>query len=164
MKTSAYAFLIGAMLALPALSQPGGGGIGISAEGFRNTGATRGIEAVPPLEAIPGRWRIEFRIRRYSDNPQATGRWLVVDADMVIGGIYVSGQIRDNDATADFTCLVDDVGRCSGGRIRFRHENFDWDDFAFVVDRNGVRAEGWAIRVDPETGVTREYELRMRKR
>jgi hypothetical protein len=103
-------------------------------------------------------------IRRYSDYPRATGRWLVVDANMWISGNFVNGQIRDKDATADFSCQIDGVGRCSVGRIRFRDENFDWDDFAFVVDRDGDRAEGWAIRVDPESGVTREYELRMRKR
>jgi len=167
MHIPAYRLLLGAMvamLALPTLGQPGGGGIGTSSDGFRITGATRGIEPVSPEQAIPGRWRIEFRIRRYSDDPRASGRWLVVDANMWLAGIYVNGQIRDKEANADFSCRIDDAGRCSDGRIRFEGDNFDWDDFAFVVDRDGYRAEGWAVHVDRDTGVTREYELLLRKR
>lgn len=167
MTTTARKLFIGAiaaLMALPAMSQSGSGGIGGASLGFRSSGATRGIEPVSAEEAIPGRWRIEFRIRRYSDDPEASGRWITVYADMWIGGIYVNGQIRDSEANADFTCRIDEHGRCIDGRLRFQGDEYDWQDFAFITDRNGERAEGWAVFADRNTGVIREYELVLRKR
>ena len=167
MKISARRIILGTaalLLCLPALSQPGSGGLGGANLGFRTSGSTRGIEPVSAEDAIPGRWRIEFRIRRYSDDPEARGRWITVYADMWIGGIYVNGQIRDGDVHGDFSCRIDDHGRCLDGRLRFQGDEHDWQDFAFVTDRDGDRAEGWAVFSDRTSGATREYELVMRKR
>jgi len=167
MKISAYRLLIAAtalVLSVPALAQPGSGGIGSASQGLRTTGAARGIEAVPLEQAIPGRWRIEFRIRNISDDPDATGRWRTVTAEMWLSGSYVNGQIREGDFPGDFNCTIDEHGRCIDGRLRFREDLHDWEDFNFVLDRMGDRAEGWAVFTDRETGAFREYELRMRKR
>ena len=167
MKNSARTISIGilaALLGLPAIAQVGSGGIGSANLGFRSTGSTRGYRDVSAEDAIPGRWRMEFRIRRYSDDPEASGRWMTVIADMWIGGIYVNGQIRDGNISADFNCHIDEHGRCLDGKIRFQGQDYDWQDFAFITDREGDRAEGWAVYVDRETGATREYEIVMRKR
>jgi hypothetical protein len=144
--------------------QMGGGGIGAASLGLRTTGQSLGIEAVPNEEAIPGRWRIEFRIRRHTEDPEATGLWRIVTAEMSLSGIYVTGRIRDDDFPGDFSCSIDDFGRCLDGRLRFHEDEQDWQEFTFIVDREGYRAEGWAVYTDIETGAVREYELAMRKR
>jgi hypothetical protein len=167
MKSSARLFLtLLASLALaPSVhSQMGGGGIGVGSLGFRATGSTRGIESVPAEEAIPGRWRIEFRVRRHSEDPEASGIWRTVTAEMYMSGLFVTGRIRDDDFPGDFTCSIDEFGRCMDGKLRFHSDNQDWQVFSFIVDREGYRAEGWATFTDIQTGAIREYELAMRKR
>ena len=159
-------FFILTALVLPssAYSQMGGGGIGAASLGFRTTGQSLGIEAMSNEDAIPGRWRIEFRIRRHSEDPEARGVWRTVTADMSIIGNSVVGRIREDDFPGDFSCYIDDYGRCIDGRLRFRSDRYDWQEFAFVLDREGYRAEGWATFTDVESGAVREYELQMRKR
>jgi hypothetical protein len=167
MTTSARGLLfVLAALVLPgtAYSQMGGGGIGSAALGFRTTGQSLGIEAIPNEDAIPGRWRIEFRIRRHTEDPKATGIWRTVTAEMFLSGQYVTGRIRDDDFPGDFTCSIDEHGRCMGGRLRFHSDTQDWQEFTFILDRDGYRAEGWATFTDFQTGAVREYELAMRKR
>jgi hypothetical protein len=142
----------------------GGGGIGAASLGFRTTGQSLGIEAMSNEDAIPGRWRIEFRIRRHTDDPEATGVWRTVTADLFLSGQYVTGRIRDDEFPGDFTCSIDDYGRCMYGRLRFQSDDQDWQEFSFILDREGYRAEGWATFTDVGSGAIREYELQMRKR
>jgi hypothetical protein len=166
MRTFASLFLSGltvVVLSSPAYGQAGGGGLGAGSLGLRNTGPTRGIEPVPAEEAIPGHWRIEFRIRRHSEDPGASGIWRTVLAEMYISGMWVTGRIR-GDFPAEFSCTIDESGRCMDGRLRFFTDERDWQVFSFILDRDGDRAEGWASTTDPESGVVREYELQMRKR
>jgi hypothetical protein len=144
--------------------QMGGGGIGTGSLGLRTTGQSLGIEAVPLEDAIPGRWRIEFRIRRHTEDLTASGVWRTVMADMSLAGQYVTGRIRDDDYPGDFSCSIDEYGRCIDGRLRFRSDDQDWQEFAFILDRDGYRAEGWAVFSDIHTGAVREYELALRKR
>ena len=167
MTSSSRTFLIiltALVLPSSAYSQAGGGGIGAASLGFRTTGQSLGIEAVSNEDAIPGRWRIEFRIRRHTDDPEATGVWRTVDADLFLSGQYVTGRIRDDEHPGDFTCSIDEYGRCLDGRLRFRSDNQDWQVFSFIVDRDGYRAEGWAVFTDVESGAIHEYELQLRKR
>jgi len=145
-------------------SQMGGGGIGAGTLGLRTQGQAMGIEPVPLDEAIPGRWRIEFRIRRHTEDPEAVGVWRTVTADMSMAGLMVRGMIRDDDFPGDFTCTIDEYGRCLDGRFRFHADDHDWQEFSFIVDREGYRAEGWAVYADPASGAVREYELALRKR
>jgi hypothetical protein len=144
--------------------QMGGGGIGAGTLGFRTQGEQLGIEAVPIEDAIPGRWRIEFRIRRHSEDPEASGTWRTVTADVSIAGTMVRGMIRDDEFPGDFTCQIDEYGRCLDGRFRFLSDDHDWQEFSFILDREGYRAEGWAVYADPASGAIREYELQLRKR
>ena len=155
-----------AALALPcsAYSQMGGGGIGAGTLGFRTTGAALGIEGVPIEDAIPGRWRIEFRIRRHTEDPEASGIWRTVVAELSMSGQWVTGRIRDDEFPGDFSCQIDEYGRCMDGRLRFFSDRHDWQEFSFILDREGYRAEGWATFTDYESGAVREYELAMRKR
>ena len=167
MTSSARAFLlILAALVLPcsAHSQMGGGGIGAASLGFRTTGQSLGVESVPNEEAIPGRWRIEFRIRRHTEDPEATGVWRTVTAEMFLSGSMVNGRIRDDEFPGDFSCQIDEYGRCMDGRLRFHSDDHDWQEFSFILDREGYRAEGWAVYADVESGAIREYELALRKR
>jgi hypothetical protein len=157
-------FLIASALLPAAHGQMGGGGIGAGSLGLRTTGQALGIEAVPNEDAIPGRWRIEFRIRRNTEDPEASGTWRTVIADMSLNGTYVTGRIRDDDFPGDFTCSIDEYGRCMDGRLRFFSDDHDWQVFSFIVDREGYRAEGWASITDRESGAVREYELVFRKR
>jgi hypothetical protein len=85
-------------------------------------------------------------------------------ADMSLAGQYVTGRIRDDDYPGDFSCSIDEYGRCIDGRLRFRSDDQDWQEFAFILDRDGYRAEGWAVFSDIHTGAVREYELALRKR
>lgn len=152
------------VLPFSAYSQMGGRGIGGSTLGFRTSGEQLGIDAVPIEDAIPGRWRIEFRIQRHSEDPEATGIWRTVTAEMSISGNQVTGRIRDDDFPGDFKCYIDEYGRCMDGRLRFHTDKQDWQEFSFILDREGYRAEGWAVFTDIETGAIREYELMLRKR
>jgi hypothetical protein len=153
-------------LVLPcsAYSQTGGGGIGAASLGFRTTGQQLGIEAVPIEDAITGRWRIEFRVRRSTEDPEATGVWRTVTADVSIAGPMVTGRIRGGKYPADFRCSIDEYGRCLNGRLRFFEDDQNWQEFVFILDRDGYRAEGWAVFMDIRSGAVREYELVMRKR
>jgi hypothetical protein len=144
--------------------QMGGGGIGAGALGLRTTGESLGIEPVPLDEAIPGRWRIEFRIRRHTEDPEASGIWRTVTAEMGMNGDRITGRIRDDDYPGDFSCTIDEFGRCMDGRLRFYDDEQDWQVFSFIVDREGFRAEGWAVFTDIQSGAVREYELAFRKR
>jgi hypothetical protein len=83
---------------------------------------------------------------------------------MYMSGLFVTGRIRDDDFPGDFTCSIDEFGRCMDGKLRFHSDNQDWQVFSFIVDREGYRAEGWATFTDIQTGAIREYELAMRKR
>jgi len=154
------------VLILPgsAYSQMGGGGIGAASLGFRTTGQSLGVDAVPIEDAIPGRWRIEFRVRRDSEDPEATGIWRTVTGEMSLSGRIVTGRIRDDDFPGDFSCSIDEYGRCMDGKLRFHSDDQDWQQFAFILDREGYRAEGWASFTDVESGAVREYELQFRKR
>ncbi len=158
--------LILTALVLPcsAYSQMGGGGIGAASLGFRTTGQSLGIESVSNEDAVPGRWRIEFRIRRHTEDPEATGVWRAVTAEMYLAGNSVTGRIRDDDFPGDFNCFIDEYGRCLDGRLRFHSDDQDWQEFSFILDREWFRGEGWAVFTDIETGAVREYELAMRKR
>lgn len=158
------AFLTALAPALTVYAQMGGGGIGAGSLGLRTTGESRGIEAVTAEEAIPGRWRIEFRIRRLSEDPQASGVWRTVMADMALTADRVTGWIRDDDYQGDFNCTIDTYGRCIDGRLRFFTDEHDWQEFSFILDRDGYRAEGWAVFADLQSGAIHEYELMFRKR
>lgn len=168
MKTAAkalFSILTALVLQSSVEAQMGGGGIGAGTLGLRTTGASLGIEAMPNEDAIPGRWRIEFRIRRHSEDPQASGVWRIVVAEMTLSGTqYVTGRIRDDEFPGDFQCSIDEYGRCIDGRLRFFEDDQDWQEFSFILDREGHRAEGWAVFADRESGAVREYELYMRKR
>jgi hypothetical protein len=83
---------------------------------------------------------------------------------MSLAGTYVTGRIRDDEFPGDFTCSIDEYGRCIDGRLRFRSDDQDWQVFSFILDREGYRAEGWAAFTDFQSGAVREYELAFRKR
>lgn len=156
--------LTAAVLPCSVYSQMGGGGIGSGTLGLRTQGEQLGIESMPIEDAIPGRWRIEFRIRRHSEDPEATGVWRTVTAELSMAGTSVIGRIRDDDFPGDFSCFIDEYGRCLDGRLRFFTDSHDWQEFSFILDREGHRAEGWAVYADVESGAIREYELALRKR
>ena len=145
----------------------GGGGFGGGGGGFGGGGFGEEEEQQPetPLsELIPGRWEIEFRIDYFSADPEAIGRYLEVEADIFIMGDRLEGRIRERDLIGDFRCMYDGHDRCQFGTMRFQGEDQDWQDFSFVVDRFGQRAEGWAEWINVETGEIQRYELRLRKR
>ena len=146
-----------------------GGGFGGGADsdgGFGNdVGGGAAQQAFDPETAMPGEWRIEFRIERDSSNSDARGRWIIVDSEIMMSGNRVVGRIRDRDIEGEFECMISPEGRCEPGKLRFRTDRIDWQEFGFEIDDfDRERAEGWATFVDPELGITREYELILQKR
>lgn len=181
MKIDGYRFwilIIGLVGSAAVHSQPGGGGFGgggFGGGGFGGGGfGGRGGPSPepepeqpeePPLsEKIAGRWEIEFRIEYFSADPEANGRFLEVDADIYVNGDRIEGRIQEPNIRGEFRCMYDGNNRCQFGTMRFQGEPQDWQDFGFVVDTYGERAEGWAEWIDIDTGEIQRYELRMRKR
>jgi hypothetical protein len=151
-----------------------GGGAGGAGGGFGGGGDSGGFsedaggggaqQAFDPETAMPGDWRIEFRIERDSSDSDARGRWITVDSQIMISGNRVVGRIRDREVQGDFECIISPEGRCEPGKLRFTTDRLDWPEFGFEIDDfDPERAEGWATFIDPEAGITREYELVLRK-
>lgn len=114
---------------------------------------------------MPGDWRIEFRIEKDSTDSRAQGKWITVMSEVTVSGNRVIGRIRDRDHEGDFECVISPEGRCEPGRLRFTTDKADWPEFGFQIDDFNIeRAEGWATFIDPEAGITREYELILQKR
>jgi len=167
------------LLSAAALAQGGGGFGGSVGGGFggasaggafgggsnNDGGGTQAQAAFDPETHMPGRWRIEFRIVRDSSDSDASGRWITVDSEITLSGNRVLGRIRDTDADGEYECVISPEGRCEPGRLRFTTDKIDWQEFGFEIDDlDNEVAEGWATFVDPDSGVTREYELVLRKR
>lgn len=130
-----------------------------------NAGGGASQQAFDPESAMPGDWRIEFRIERDSTDSSARGRWITVMSEITISGNRVVGRIRDRDVVGEFECVISPEGRCEPGRLRFTNDKIDWPDFGFEIDDfDTERAQGWATFIDPDAGITREYELILQKR
>jgi hypothetical protein len=146
----------------------GGGFGGASAGGGfggDDTGGGATQQGFDPETNMPGDWRIDFRIERDSSDSSARGRWIQVDSEVQIVGNRVVGRIRDRDVVGEFECVISPEGRCEPGKLRFTTDKIDWQEFGFEIDDfDNERAEGWATYVDPDNGVTREYELILQKR
>jgi hypothetical protein len=146
----------------------GGGGFGGGGAGGSfgsEAGGGGAAEAFNAELAMPGEWRIEFRIEKDSSDPTAQGKWLTLIADVTISGDRVVGRIRDRDVEGDFECVISPEGRCEPGRLRFTTDTRDWPEFGFEIDDfDRERAEGWATFIDVEAGITREFELELQKR
>jgi len=146
----------------------GGGGFGGGDTGFggQDQGQGQDQESNEPSmeELLQGRWQIEFRIEYFSKDPEASGRYLEVYADLYVNGDLVEGRIQEDDIRGEFRCRFDGVSRCDLGTMHFQGEDQDWQDFGFVVERQGDRATGWAEWINAETGEIQRFELRLRKR
>jgi hypothetical protein len=165
----------GLTFALAVQSQPGGGGGGFGGGGGGGDigGAGGGAQTPAPeqnneqaaAERLPGRWEIEFRIEFFSADPEASGKYLEVDAEMFVNGDQVEGRIQEQNVRGEFSCTFDGVERCQFGKMRFQGEDQEWQDFGFVLDRfGGDRATGWAEWINVENGEIQRFELRLRKR
>jgi hypothetical protein len=165
--------------ALAAHSQPGGGGFGGGGGGFGGGGGGGGFGDDPDAvqtpepeqdneisasELLQGRWEIEFRIEYFSADPEASGRYLEVEADIYVNGDQVQGRIQEDSVRGEFRCMFDGARRCQFGTMRFQGEEQDWQDFGFELDRFGERATGWAEWINVENGEILRFELRLRKR
>jgi hypothetical protein len=151
----------GILLSQQTLAQLGGGfGAG---GGFGGEEEEEEQQEIPLSELIEGRWDIEFRIEYFSADPEATGRYLEVQADMFVSGDQIEGRIREQNLFGEFRCMYDGKDRCQYGTMRFEGEDQDWQDFGFVLDRSGRRATGWAEWINVETGEIQRYELRLAK-
>ena len=147
----------------------GGGDAGGDGGSFGgDTGASAGglsTQVAFDPENMPGDWRIDFRIERDSSDSSASGRWIQVDSEITLSGNRLIGRIRDRDIEGEFECTISPEGRCEPGRLRFTTDTIDWPEFGFEIDDfDPERAEGWATYINPENGVTREYELILQKR
>ena len=87
-----------------------------------------------------------------------------IESEMYVNGDLVEGRIQDKDLRGDFRCMFDGTDRCQFGTMHFQGEDQDWQDFGFVLDRNGDRATGWAEWINVDTGEIQRYELRFSKR
>lgn len=142
---------------------PGGRAGGQGGQGGQESGNTG--PQIPDLqEDIPGRWEMEFRVDYFSEDPEASGKWMDLDVDFYLVGQQVEGRINEGLIRGTTRCTLRPPSKCEFGTIRIDGETQQWQDFGFEVEAEGNRAEGWAEWLDHDTGETMRFELRMRKR